>query len=175
MKLTLTRIKAARMQLATAIEMWFKDENHVAVHTLVCASYQVIHDLNRKKKGPPLLFDTALIKPEYRKKLVSELKSPSNFFKHADFRKNRPQIIEFETRMNESYIVFCLLGLKYLGESPSVYERAFWGWTFLHKPHFLLPEGRKIFFDSVPIDIAEEFKKLSRRQFLDTFLEGDPN
>jgi hypothetical protein len=171
MKLTITKIDAARMQLATAIEMWFNGDNPVAVHTLACAAYQIIHDLNRKKKGPPLLFDSDYVKDQYRKEAVALLKKQSGFFKHADFRKNGATEIEFETLTSDGFILFSLVGLRYLGHKSNVYERAFWIWTFIHKPHFMTDEGRKFFFDSVSVNDIEDLRQINKKKFLEYVFE----
>jgi argininosuccinate synthase len=59
-----TKIEAARRQLNTAIELWFNDGDPVSIHTLASSAHQIIHDLNRRNKGPDLFLDTIFIKEE---------------------------------------------------------------------------------------------------------------
>lgn len=47
---TVKKLEAKR-QLHTAITLWFADKDQVSVHTLACAAYQIVHDINRNKKG----------------------------------------------------------------------------------------------------------------------------
>jgi hypothetical protein len=77
---TITKLDAARRQLATAIELWFTDGDTVSIHTLAVAAHQLIHDINRKKKGPPLFLDAEFIKPEHKKEFLGILKKGREFF-----------------------------------------------------------------------------------------------
>ena len=44
-----TKIDAARRQLATAIDLWFNDKDAVSIHTLAYAAYDVIHGLSKRR------------------------------------------------------------------------------------------------------------------------------
>src|ERR1700730_15650904 len=84
-KLRISKIEAARRQLDSAIELWFLDKDEVSVHTLAAAAYQLVHDLKEHKGlARELLYDSAMIKDEYRKQWIKVIKKPMNFFKHAD-------------------------------------------------------------------------------------------
>lgn len=159
------------MQLATAIEMWFNDDNPVAVHTLACAAHQIIHDLNRQKKGPPLLLDSDFIKPEFRKEAVALLKKPSGFFKHADFRKNRDPQIEFDPRLSEGFLLFSLAGLRYLGHKFNAYEFTFFSWALIHRPQYLSDKGRKLFSENFTVEHVEFIRKASKQEFFEKVFE----
>src|SRR6266478_5939088 len=74
--LKLKKLDAAQRQLRTAITLWFHDGDPVAIHALAFAAYEVIHTVS-KKRNPyrrDLLFDTLLIKDEYRKDFCIKLK-----------------------------------------------------------------------------------------------------
>ncbi|HZF30263.1 MAG TPA: hypothetical protein VE907_14190 [Gammaproteobacteria bacterium] len=64
---TITKIDAARRQLATAIELWFADGHEVSTYTLAYASHEIIHALHKKHGLGDLLYDSDAIKPELRK------------------------------------------------------------------------------------------------------------
>ena len=51
-KISISKLDAACRQLDCAIELWFADGDPVSIHTLACASHQIIHDI--KKLGHPL-------------------------------------------------------------------------------------------------------------------------
>ena len=78
-----TRMDAARRHLATAITLWFTGGDTVSTYTLSHAAYEVIHNLTRQRRGRDLLFDSLLIRDEYRKDFNTMLRDPANFFKHA--------------------------------------------------------------------------------------------
>lgn len=83
-KITITKLEAARRQLRVAISLWFQNGDEVAIHTLACAAYQIIHDINRHRGGEELFFDSLVIREEYRDQAIKRFKKEMNFFKHAD-------------------------------------------------------------------------------------------
>jgi len=173
-KITVTRLDAARRQLRTAITLWFADGDQVSIHTLAAVAHQVLHDLNRAKKGPPMLFDAPWIRDEVRKQYVGILKNDSNFFKHADKRgakSNPADSVDFNSGLSEMFMVMSIYGLQYLGEQIKDIERAFLIWTAFQKPHLLTDAGRKFYEDGVPIEIREGLRQMTKHKFLKQFLE----
>ena len=65
-KIRISNLDSARRQLDCAIELWFAEKDIVSVHTLVAAAHQIIHDINRRRGGRDLIFDSLVIKDEYR-------------------------------------------------------------------------------------------------------------
>jgi len=98
------------MQIDTAITLWFNEGDPVSIHTLACSAYQIVHDINQKTGWRDLLYDSVVIKDEYRKKWVDTIKRPYNFLKHAD--KDASDSIEFDSSTNEVFIMFTCLGLE---------------------------------------------------------------
>ncbi len=170
-QIAVTKLDAARRQLRTAIELWFNDGEPVSIHTLACAAYQIVHDLNKRKKGPPLWFDTDIVKDEHRKDFVRLVKASSNFFKHADLRKQQATSIEFKPATSDGFLLFAVVGLHVMGITINDIESAFMSWTLIHKPHFLKPEGRKVFFNDVPVDQTNKLKSIEKSEFFKAFLE----
>jgi hypothetical protein len=70
--LTITKLEAARRQLGTAIVLWFNDDDPVSIHTLVCAAYEIVHTLTKKRNPlrPKLIFDSLAITENERKEFV---------------------------------------------------------------------------------------------------------
>ena len=83
--ITISKLDAARRQLRTAMTLWFGEGDPVSIHTLANAAYEVIHVISKKrnKYRHDLLFDSDLIKDEYRGEFNKLIKKPGNFFKHA--------------------------------------------------------------------------------------------
>ena len=106
--ITVTKIEAAQKQLCSAIELWFADADPISIHTLAAASHQIIHDLNRKNKGPELLLDTMFIKDEFRQEYKNFMKDASNFFKHAD-RGKMGSAKEIKFNMSQMKVLSFLL------------------------------------------------------------------
>ena len=89
------------------------DKDDVSIHTLAAAAHQIIHDINQQKCGEELLFDSAVIKDEYRDEFISLVKTPMNFFKHAD--RDAEEILEFPPISSIMLMMFSIMGLEKLG------------------------------------------------------------
>lgn len=99
----IAKFDAARRQLRTAIALWFHDGDPVSVRTLAYAAYQIIHTIS-KKRDPSrrdLLFDSTLIKDEYRREWNDGLRAHANFFKHAD--RDGDAVIDFDPAFSEMF------------------------------------------------------------------------
>ncbi len=104
-KLRVTKIDAARRQLETAITLWFHEADPVSIHTLACASFQLLYDINSQVGGSPMFPDRmeAIEKTEVRKKYLRKfLREGQNFFKHAD--NDASQTFAFNTDQTEIFI-----------------------------------------------------------------------
>lgn len=167
-----SKIDAARRQLRTAITLWFADGDPVSVHTLVFAAYDVFHTIS-KKRDPnrrDLLFDTDLIKDEYRRQWHDLIKKNAHFFKHAD--RDPEAVLDFNLDMNEWFILYAIAGRQLCGESQSDEESDFMWWFSFHSPHLLTDAGRKMLADRWPVDTIEWARKLSKRELIEAFRQA---
>ena len=140
---TIAKLESARRQLDTAIRLWFEEGDPVSIHTLACAAYEIIHVISKKRnRARDLLFDSLIIKDEYRREANAVLKKPANFFKHA--RNDADASIEFHPTISELFILFSILGLELSGEQKTDAERA-----FLFGSFFKSPSGSRRLGDSV--------------------------
>ena len=82
--MNITRLDAAKSQLATAIRLYFEDCDPVSVHTLVMAAGEIIDRLCESKGASAVRGDfLAVIVPERRKEVGHALNKARNFFKHV--------------------------------------------------------------------------------------------
>jgi hypothetical protein len=79
-----TKLDAARRQLATAIRLLFDDGDRISIHTLAAASGEILRDLGRPKGLGSMFKDSSLVKPEKQKEIRDIFSAAQNFFKHAD-------------------------------------------------------------------------------------------
>lgn len=169
-----TKLDAARRQLRTALELWFADADPVSIHSLVGGAYQVLHDLNRKAEGPPLLFDNPAIKKEFSPQAIQRLKEHMNFFKHADRRKIKgaPAVtIEFDPALNELFFLACVLGVTALSLRLSDREEAFLGWRMLSGEGGLGEHGSDVLRQALGPEFVELARGVKKHEFLDYFLK----
>src|ERR1700730_14381745 len=74
-KIKITKLDAARRQLRIPIRLWFDDDDPIAIHTLTAAAHDIIHTLFRRKGLKNLLFDSKLIKDNFRAEWVRGMKA----------------------------------------------------------------------------------------------------
>ena len=168
-----TKLDAARRQLRTAIDLWASDEDPVSIHSLAYAAHQIIHDLNRKAKGPHLLLDMPNIRKEKLGEFVEMVKRDANFFKHADTRGKRkePLSIEFSPDINELFIMVSIMGLKYLEQQIAEHEHGFLFWYRVHHPEMLDEAPGHDVQSTVDVDTWHAYKQLPKREFLKVFAD----
>lgn len=164
------KLDAARRQLETAITLWFNDGDPVSIHSLAYAAYEVIHFIS-KKRNPErrdLLFDSLLVKPEYRIQFADAMKGAANFFKHA--KKDGDSTVEFRPKLSELFILFSVIGIQLAGEETNVAERAFIWWLQITKPNLLTDSGKEMLAKAGAVKAVQEAAKLPKRQFFSEFL-----
>jgi hypothetical protein len=169
---TVSKLDAARRQLRTAIELWAAEGDPVSIHTLAFAAHQIVHDLNRRAKGPHLLLDMPNIRKERQSEFVAMIKRDANFFKHADARKYKePPALEFTPALNEMFIMVTIVGLTYLKQALSSYEQGFVLWYRLHCPEMLVEDPEHDLQRTLPSAVREEFLRLQKSEFIAVFAE----
>jgi hypothetical protein len=160
---TITKLEAARRQLRVAISLWFQGGDEVAVHTLACAAHQIIHDINQKRGGRDLLFDSLVFRDEYRKEANQWLRADMNFFKHAD--KDPEGTIEFSPKKTDLFLMMSLMGLEGFGLRHDSTCGAYIVWFTIHHPEFLTDKGR----ERVTIDQRQQFAGIHPREFFELY------
>ena len=166
-KITITKLEAAQRQLHTAITLWFTGGDPVSIHTLAYAAYEVIHAVS-KQLNPnrrDLLFDSFVVKDEYRAEFNILLKKHANFFKHAN--KQREDMIEFAPVLTDLFIIFGIVGLGTCSILPSDETAAFLGWLQIHQHDFLTDKGREALRHSVSLEDLEHIRLVPKDQFFE--------
>ena len=168
--LTIRKLDAACRQFNTAIALWFTGGDLISIHTLARSAYQIGHDINRKKGGRDLLYDSLLIKDEYRTEAISILKKSYNFFKHANKDPDPFGTIDFKLRSTEVFMIFTSFGLELLGCKPDEYRGAFNVYWFLRNPHLLTEKGREQWINRIPADTRDLLLSIQRTEFFDAYI-----
>jgi hypothetical protein len=163
----ITKLDAAQRQLRAAIKLWFEDGDPVSIHTLIAASHEITHTLFKRKGLNDLLFDSRLIKDEYRNLFARLTRAAATFFKHA--QRDPDDVHTFNPLVNESLILFTIKGLRDMGEAASVEEDAFMHWNVLHNPKLLTAEGLRFYTDALPVNFFEVVNGMEKREFFEIF------
>lgn len=164
---TLNKIDVATRQLNTAITMWFERADPIPTHTLACAAYQIIHDVNSSRGGPELLYDSICFKDEFRGQAIRHLRRDYDFFRHAD--REPEATIDFDESHTEGFLLYGCYGLEALGVAPDVIRSAMVIYFSVRHPELLSGAGRERFIDSLPIETVECVKSVPREQFFEAY------
>ena len=107
------KLEAARRQLETAVNLYFHEGDPVSIHTLTCAAYEVIRDINNSQ---PMLKDWMkdYINPEYVNEIARKLNEAQNFFKHAD--RDSDGTLAFEPRTTQILLLDACWTYKRIAE-----------------------------------------------------------
>lgn len=169
-KITVEKVEAARLQLNTAIDLWFHRGDDVSIHTLAAAAYQIVHDVFQRTHKIGLLYgkevESAGLSKDEARKYVSWLKRPSSFFKHADFRKNKSGTVTFDPELSELFMLTTIRALQGLGHTPSAREFAFLLWNLLHRTDAFGEDTRKRLSDSLHTEVYDRLRSQRRQKFL---------
>jgi len=169
MNISVTKIEAARRQLNEAIRLWFFDGDPIAIHSLACSAHQIVHDINQRQGWRDLLYDSLIIKDEYRKEWAKKLKTPFNFLKHAD---NDPTgVLEFKTEMTELFIFYTLFGLELIGQKHDDIGGAFIIYLNFHRPELLTEKGKLEFYGKFSEETLEIGRSLSKEDFFNFYIK----
>lgn len=164
----INKLDAACRQLNTAISLWFNDDDTVSIHTLACSAHQIVHDINQQRGGRDLIYDSLIIKDEYRREANRLLKEPYNFFKHAE--SDAFDTVEFKPSLTEFFILFTILGLEILGHQPDTIQGAFSIYYGLRNQHLLTEKGKSEWIDRIPEEIRKQALGMPKHLFFKLYL-----
>jgi hypothetical protein len=130
----ITKLDAAKMQISTAIRLYFEDCDAVSVHTLATAGGEVIDQIC-KARGLVSIRNGLLdaVVPDRRKGVADALNKPRNFFKHSKGDPNE-LLHDFDDERNFFAILVASDGLRLLGmgtQEVNFLERGFRSWSDL--------------------------------------------
>ncbi|MBI2070045.1 MAG: hypothetical protein HYT79_05525 [Elusimicrobia bacterium] len=102
-EMALTKLDVAKRQLETAVTLYFNDADPVSIHTLTCASHEVLVTLNKEAGNSPTIMSDSLINEQYKEEFRGWLKEARNFFKHAD--RDPKGIFTFYPDINDYFLL----------------------------------------------------------------------
>ncbi len=165
-----TKLDAARTQLETAIELWFRDGDPVSIHTLTAASRRITLDLAEHRKIPQGLglFDPKLMPKGLEKDVKKLLRHPETFFKHA--AEDPEATLKFNPQASEAYLFDAVNALHVLQKGATPLMAAFYYRFFLLGSIPSLDDP----FPKLDENVRSSFREADKATFLRTFLEALP-
>lgn len=132
-EIIIDKFEAAKLQINSAIKIFFYDWDAVSMYTLTGAAHQILHDISKKEGKNISVKDSPLVQGEDRKHLIRAFNFPQNFFKHADI--DHKNTFKFKYRATPLYLfdtirMYILLADK----KPSHEMKIFLMWSQLRFP-----------------------------------------
>jgi hypothetical protein len=143
MRLTVSKLDAARRQLETAIQLYASDGDPVSIHTLCCAAYNVVHAANKKRNKPTGLdpkmmlkdFDQFLARKRDKQLFHDAMNESANFFKHASTDTHATH--SFDTEWTEVLLADAVQKYGMLVGEVSEEMLKYFGWFVFRHPEVL--------------------------------------
>jgi hypothetical protein len=166
-KIKISKLEAAQLQLETAVRLYFQDGDPVSIHTLTCAAYNVIRDVNTKRRGPRMFARDMFIesvKPRYQTKVRKQISAAENFFKHGQLGR---ETIDFNPEQSD-WLIFEAASyyFKLTGQDRPLFK-LFRGWYVGHHLSLLkLPAEEK----QLLAKALEVAKRVGKRRYFELML-----
>ena len=162
--LELNKLECARRQLETAINLFFQDGDPVAIHTLTCAAYNVIRDVNKARNGNPMFAKQQYVQMGGKPSL-DDFNEPENFFKHAN--RDADAKLTFDPKFTEGLLVDACEKYGELTGECVIQFLVFTLWFMSQAPEkFDIPED----WESFAVDAKELHGKGDRKGFHDRIM-----
>lgn len=162
----ISKLDAARRQLETAIKLYFADLDSVSIHTLTCASHEILFQIGREKKISSIIRHKfkELIKEEKFGYVMVEFDKIANFFKHGSDGARKQ--LTFNPKFTELWLWdSCLMYQQFAGEFTD-YMGCFHLWYMVHNRELLNQLAAS------KLGQLELLLKYSKQEFLKMFLEA---
>ncbi len=146
-ELVVTKLDAAREQLDTAIQLFFREEAHVSQHTLLGAAHGVLRDVAASRGIKKSFKDSPLIVESERASYLKAVHLPQNFFKHAD--KDPNNRIAFRHKLMPLLALDAIVLWSALDQEPTYPMRVLLMWIQLEFPDLLSYKAAEKYLASV--------------------------
>lgn len=140
-----SKLDVAVRQLKAAINLYASHGDPVSIHTLACASQEILDSL-AQKQGIESMRRSIIkrVKPERQKEFTDILNEARNFFKHAD--RDHTDTLDFNPESTDLVIWDCVRLYNQMTKEVIPIFRTFEMWIEAQRPHLIIrtPEERII-------------------------------
>lgn len=165
----ISKLDAAKRQLDTAINLYFKDADPVSIHTLTAAAHQILMDLAKIEGIKSFMKDTSIIRKGKEKEFLAMINEAENFFKHAE--KDPHGLLKFIPAQTETFLLDAVeMYMQLTKEMPddmSIYRV----WFLLKNPEIVSDETKKE-LQNKNINYVQYAKTTSKSAFYKTMKDG---
>lgn len=104
---TITKLEAAERQLAQAIRLFFDQGDQIAIHTLASAAYQILSDIGKQRGISREIEDSTILEEMgVKKQFLAAMRTPQNFFKHAD--RDASETVRFNPMLSVCFMLYAV-------------------------------------------------------------------
>lgn len=146
-ELIVTKLDAAKEQLETAIQLFFRETAPVSQHTLLAAAHGVLRDVAVSRGIKKSFKDSPLIAESERASYLKAVHLPQNFFKHAD--KDPKSRIAFRYKLMPLLALDAIVLWSALDQELTYPMRVLLMWIQLEFPDLLSYEAAEKYLASV--------------------------
>ena len=158
MKITITKIDSAKVQIETAIRLFFYDDSAVSVHTLASAALGIIKDFRGNRNGNVVRELEQWIKPEYIAEWRKKFNEPANYLKHSD--RDSHETMTFDEEINDMKLLLCCMGYREIGGVCSQIMNVFLAWIYARYPGMIYSEKTKV--AAYQVDLTRHDRKAAK-------------
>lgn len=133
----ISKLDAARRQLDTAINLFFKQADPISIHTLTAAAHQLLMDIGRLNSIKSVIKENSLIKTEYLPQYLAAINEAENFFKHAERDPNA--LLRFNPEQTEFLLLDAVEMYMQLTTEMPEDMTIFRTWFLIKYPNLVAP------------------------------------
>ncbi len=131
----ISKLDAAKRQLETAINLFFRESDPVSIHTLTYAAHEILSVIAKTQNIPTILKNNPIIKPEMEDEFLGLVAKAANFFKHS--KKDSKETLEFNPETNDYYLLDAVEVYILLTGEKTPAMMTYRTWFLLKNPKFL--------------------------------------
>ena len=104
---TIAKVEAAERQLAQAIRLFFEQSDQIAIHTLASAAYGILSDICEQRGIAREIEDSTILEEMgVKTQVLAAMRTPQNFFKHADRDAN--ETVRFSPMLSICFMLYAV-------------------------------------------------------------------
>lgn len=167
----ISKLDAAKRQLDTAINLYFKNADPVSIHTLTAAAHQILMDIANLERVKSFMKDAALkiVRKGSKKEYLSIVTKAENFFKHAE--KDPRALLKFNPEQTEYLLLDAVEMYMQLTKEFPEDMSIFRVWFLLKHPSIVSDETKNKLREK-NINYTQYAQTLSKAEFYKTMKDS---
>lgn len=149
----ITKLQAVKEQVDEAIWMFFNRRSAIAIHTIVGAAHQVLHDISKRNMSMIKNNELADKSGQERREWFKRLNKEYNFFKHGT--EDSEEVLNFEPLLHAFYLIDCVYMYRALTGTKPKNHNIYDSWFALSHPNSIGNESVREMTKTIPVTILD--------------------